>query len=169
MAYIKVFGSYVPQLDKSTRLAETAVIVGDVHIGADSSVWYGAVIRGDVQPIRIGQGSNIQEGAILHASTHRSPCIVGNAVTVGHQAILHGCTIHDEVLIGMGAVILDEAVIPSHTIIAAKALVLERQRLESGFLYAGIPAKKIKPLSETQIQGIQKSAMHYIENAKISL
>jgi carbonic anhydrase/acetyltransferase-like protein (isoleucine patch superfamily) len=166
MALIKAFQSSTPDIHPSARLAETCVIVGDVEIGKDSSVWYGAVMRGDVQPIRIGEGSNIQDGAILHASTSRAPCVVGNRVTVGHQAILHGCTVHDEALIGMGAVVLDEAVVPSHTIVAAKALILEGSVLESGFLYAGIPAKKIKPLSQAQIDGIKESATHYIENAK---
>ncbi|MEZ4684526.1 MAG: gamma carbonic anhydrase family protein [Bacteroidia bacterium] len=165
MAYIKAFRSTNPQIHELARLAETAVIIGDVVIGKNSSVWFGAVLRGDVQAIRIGERSNIQDGAILHASTGRVPCIVGSDVTVGHQAILHGCTVHDEALIGMGAVILDEAVVPSFTIVAAKALVLERTVLESGFLYAGIPAKKIKALSPDQIKGIRESAAHYVENA----
>ena len=169
MALIKSFNSILPRYENPVFLAETSVLVGDIEIGEHSSVWYGAILRGDVQPIRIGKGTNIQDGAILHASTGRAPCVVGNHVTVGHQAILHGCTIEDEALIGMGAVILDEAVVPRHTVIAAKALVLEGSKLESGFLYAGIPAKKIKALSPEQIQGLQRSAQHYVENAKASL
>ncbi|MFK7970869.1 MAG: gamma carbonic anhydrase family protein [Bacteroidia bacterium] len=166
MALIKSYKGIHPTLHHKVYLAETAVVVGDVEIGTDSNIWYGAVIRGDVEPIKIGKGTNIQDGAMLHTSTDRVPCIVGDYVTVGHHAILHGCTIHDEVLIGMGAVVLDEAVVPSHTLIAANAVVTEGSKLEGGFIYAGVPARKIKALSPEQIADFRANAEHYIEHAK---
>lgn len=166
MALIKPYKQHCPKIHSEAVVLEMAVLVGDVEVGEGSSIWYGAILRGDVQPIRIGMNSNIQDGAILHASTGRVPCIVGDRVTVGHQAILHGCTVEDEALIGMGAVILDEAVVPSHTIVAAKAVVLEGTKLESGFLYAGIPARKIKPLTPDQINKLRSGAMHYVTLAR---
>ena len=124
-------------------------------------------MRGDIDFLIIGERTNIQDGAILHCSGFRTPTIVGNDVTIGHRAIIHGCTIGDEVLIGMGAIILDEAVIPSHTVIGAGALVTERSQLESGWLYAGVPARKIKPLTPEQIGLLKASAAHYVENARM--
>ena len=167
MALLKDFGSHTPQIHSTARLAENATVIGEVSIGEQSSVWYQAVLRGDVGAIRIGNRTNIQDAAILHCTTGRTPCIVGDDVVVGHRAVLHGCTIEDEVLIGMGAIILDEAVVPKHCIIAAGALVPEGKKLESGFLYAGVPAKKLKPLRPQQIAMIKMSAAHYAENAEL--
>lgn len=163
---IKNFLSYSPQIAEDVFVAENATVIGRVFIGKDSSIWYNAILRGDVDEIRIGERTNIQDAAILHCSTHRSPTVIGNDVTIGHQAMIHGCTIGDEVLIGMGAIILDEVVIPKHTVVAAGALITERSVLESGFLYAGVPAKKIKALSPEQISMLKLSALHYVENAK---
>ncbi len=163
---VKKFLSFSPQIAENVFIAENASIIGRVWIGKDSSVWYNAILRGDVDDIRIGERTNIQDAAILHCSTFRSPTIIGNDVTIGHGAMIHGCKIGDEVLIGMGAIILDEVVIPSHTVVAAGALVTERSVLESGFLYAGVPAKKIKALLPEQIEMLKVSAWHYVENAK---
>lgn len=166
MPLIKAWRGESPQTTHPVYLAENATLIGRVHIGRESSLWYNAVARGDVEAIFIGEQSNIQDGAILHCSTGRSPLRIGSRVTVGHAAILHGCTLHDELLIGMGATVLDDAVVPSHTLVAAGALVPERMVLESGFLYAGIPAKKIRPLTEAEIAHIRRSALHYVEMAK---
>jgi len=161
----KSFNGISPATD-GAFVAENATLIGAVTMGRGSSVWYGAVLRGDVQPIYIGERTNIQDLAMIHATTGRTPTTVGNDVTVGHGAILHGCTIGDEVLIGMGAVILDGAIVPGHTLVAAKALVLENSVLESGWLYGGIPAKKIKPLSEEQLAFFARSAAHYVAAAQ---
>lgn len=163
MALIKSYKTYSPQIAHDAWLAENATIIGDVVIGSQSSIWYQAVLRGDVGKITIGKESNIQDGAILHTTTNQSTCNVGDRVVVGHGAILHGCTVEDEALIGMGAIVLDHAQVPSHTIVGAGALVTEGKKLESGFLYAGVPAQKIKPLSEVQVQMIRLGALHYVE------
>lgn len=166
MPIIRSFGKHHPQIASDVFVADNATIIGQVEIGSQSSIWYQAVLRGDVGAIIIGERTNIQDAAILHCSTGRTPCIVGNDIVVGHRAILHGCRIEDEVLIGMGAIILDEVVVPSHTIIAAGALVPEGKKLQPGFMYAGIPAKPIKPLSPQQIMMIRMGAMHYVENGQ---
>ncbi len=165
---IKKFLSHTPQIAEGVFIAENATIIGRVFIGKDSSVWYNAILRGDVDEIRVGERTNIQDAAILHCSTYRQPTVIGNDVTIGHGAMIHGCTIEDEVLIGMGAIILDEAFIPRHTVVAAGALITERSVLESGFLYAGVPAQKVKALSSEQIAMLKMSALHYVENAKNS-
>ena len=165
MANIYPFEDFHPQFGKEVFLAPNATLTGDIVIGDRSSIWFNAVMRGDVGPIRIGKETNIQDGVIVHCSTGRTPTIIGDRVVIGHGAIIHGCRIEDEVLIGIGAIVLDEAVIPSHTIIAAGALVTERKQLEGGFLYAGIPARKIKPITDEQIDYIRKGAARYIEKA----
>lgn len=152
-----------PKIAKGVFVAPHATIIGDVTIGHESSIWFNAVIRGDVEAIIIGQRTNIQDGCIIHTSTNRCPTIVGNDVTIGHGAMLHGCTIEDEVLIGMGAIVLDEVVVPKHTLVAAGALVPERMVLESGWMYAGVPARKIKPLTAAQVEGILRGAKSYVE------
>lgn len=167
MALIKTYKLFTPKIGASVFLAENATIIGDVEIGEGSSIWYFAVLRGDVGAIRIGERTNIQDGAIVHCTTGLTPAYIGNDCVIGHQAMIHGATIEDEVLIGMGAIVLDEAVVPRHTIVAAGALVSPGSKLESGFLYAGIPAKKIKPLSQHQIDMIRLGAAHYVENGKI--
>ncbi|MEL6675914.1 MAG: gamma carbonic anhydrase family protein [Bacteroidota bacterium] len=166
MAYLKAFQQHQPQIHPSVFLAEGSIVIGQVEIGADSSVWYHAVLRGDVGAIKIGERTNIQDASILHCTTGLTPTIIGNDVVVGHRAIIHGATIEDEVLIGMGAIVLDQVLVPKHTIVGAGALVPQGKVLESGWLYAGVPAKKIKPLSPPQIQMIKLGALHYIENAK---
>lgn len=169
MPIIQPFGAHQPILAEDVFVAENATLIGEVSVGAESSIWFQAVLRGDVGAIRIGERTNIQDAAILHCTTGRTPTIVGNEVVVGHRAILHGCRVEDQTLIGMGAIVLDEAVIPSHTIIAAGALVPEGKQLESGWLYAGVPAKPIKPLTEQQIQMIQYGAAGYVEKSRLYL
>lgn len=163
---ILLYKGILPTIAEDAYIAPNATIIGDVSIGAESSIWFNAVIRGDVEAIRIGQRTNIQDGCIIHTSTNRCPTIVGNDVTVGHRAMLHGCTIEDEVLIGMGAIVLDEVVVPRHTLVAAGALVPERKVLESGWLYAGVPAKKIKPLTAAQVEGILRGAESYVDKGR---
>lgn len=166
---IKAFEGVIPDINPSSRIAPNATLIGKLTIGADSSVWYNCVLRGDVEAIKIGERTNIQDHSILHCTTGRSPVTIGNDVTVGHRAIIHGCTIDDECLIGMGAIILDDAHVPKHTVVAAAALVREGSKLESGFLYAGVPARKIKAISPEQIALLKLSAAHYVHNSSQQL
>lgn len=145
-----------PQLGSNCFIAENATVAGDVKMGNDCSVWFTAVVRGDVHCIRIGNKVNIQDGAIIHCTYQQAAVEIGNFVSIGHRAIVHGCTIKDNVLIGMGAIIMDHAIINSNSIIAAGSVVLENTVVESGSIYAGIPAKKIKDLDE-------KNFRHLIE------
>ena len=146
----------LPVLDKSPSwgencfIAPNATIVGEVQMGNNCSVWFNAVIRGDVNSISIGNDSNIQDGAVIHATYQKASTFIGNRVSIGHNAIVHGCTLEDHVLVGMGAIVMDDVVVEEYCIIAAGSVVLERTICESGFLYAGIPAKKIKPVTEEQ-------------------
>jgi carbonic anhydrase/acetyltransferase-like protein (isoleucine patch superfamily) len=143
-------------------IAENATIVGDVVMGSNCSVWFNAVIRGDVHYIRIGDNTNIQDGAVIHATYLRAPTNIGSNVSIGHNALVHGCTLHDHTLVGMGAIVMDHAVVNQFVIIAAGAVVLENTICESGFLYAGMPAKKIKPLTEQQIELLKQLPKNYI-------
>lgn len=158
----------LPVLEKSPVwgdncfIAPNATIVGDVVMGANCSVWFNAVIRGDVNSIRIGNDTNIQDGAVIHATYQKAATIIGNRVSVGHNAIVHGCTLEDHILIGMAAIVMDHAVVEPYCIIAAGAVVLENTRCESGYLYAGIPAKKIKPITEEQRALLDKLPDNYI-------
>ena len=138
--------------------------MGDVKLGKNCTVWFNAVIRGDVNEIRIGDDTNIQDGAVIHATYQKSPTTIGNNVSIGHNAIVHGCTIHDNVLVGMGSIIMDDCIIESNCIIAAGAVVSKNTRVESGSIYAGIPAKKIKDISQELISGeIHRIADNYVE------
>lgn len=149
---IKPVRGFTPQLGKNCFVAENATIVGDVILGDDCSVWFNAVIRGDVNSIRMGNKVNIQDGAVIHCTFEQSKTVVGNKVSIGHNAILHGCQIGDNVLVGMGAIIMDHTVVESNVLIGAGAVVPERSHLESGFVYAGVPAKKLKPLTKENFQ-----------------
>lgn len=139
-----------PEWGESCFIAPNATIVGDVKIGDGCSVWFNTVIRGDVNSIKIGDESNIQDGAVIHATYLKAATDIGNRVSVGHNAIVHGCTVKDHVLIGMGAIVMDHAIIEEFCIIAAGSVVLENSICESGYLYAGTPAKKIKPVTDEQ-------------------
>lgn len=164
MAYIKEVRGHIPSIGEGTFVADTAVIVGDVTIGRDSSIWFNAVLRGDVNTITIGDRTNIQDGAVIHTlydgSPHPSQTHIGNDVSVGHNAIIHGGIIGDNCLIGMGAIILDNAEVPSGCIIAAGALVLSNAKLEPDSLYAGIPARKIRTVTPEQREQIIKRTAH---------
>ena len=153
-----------PQFGKDCFVAPNATIVGDVVMGDNCSVWFSAVVRGDVNSIRLGNKVNVQDGAIIHATFQKTKTIVGNNISIGHNAIVHGCTIHDNVLIGMGSIVMDNAVIHTNTIIAAGAVVLEGTICEAGSIYAGVPAKKIKDISQDLISGeIERIANNYIK------
>lgn len=143
-------------------MAENATIVGDVVLGEACTVWFNAVVRGDVNSIRIGNKTNIQDGAVIHCTYQRASTTIGNNVSIGHNAIVHGCTVEDNVLIGMGAIVMDHAVVQTNCIVAAGAIVLEKTVCESGYIYAGIPAKKVKALSPEQIEGLDKVANNYV-------
>ena len=134
-------------------IAPNATVVGDVVTGNDCSIWFNAVVRGDVNSIRMGNKVNIQDGAVIHCTYQRSKTIIGNNVSIGHNAIVHGCTVHDDVLIGMGAIVMDNAEIGSNSIIAAGAVILENTKVEPGSIYAGVPAKKVKNISPALING----------------
>ena len=164
MAYIKEVRGHTPSVGEGTFVAETAVIVGDVTIGRDCSIWFNAVLRGDVNTITIGNRTNIQDGAVIHTlydgSPHPSQTHIGNDVSVGHNAVIHGGIIGDNCLIGMGAIILDNAEVPAGCIIAAGALVLSNAKLEPDSLYAGIPARKIRTVTPEQREQIIKRTAH---------
>jgi carbonic anhydrase/acetyltransferase-like protein (isoleucine patch superfamily) len=147
MSLIKSVRGFSPKFGKNIYLAENATVIGDVIMGDDCSVWFQAVVRGDVHSIRIGNKVNIQDGAIIHCTYQRAPTVIGNNVSVGHRAIVHGCIIKDNVLVGMGAMVMDNCVVESNVLIAAGAVVLENSHLESNCIYAGVPAKKVKELS----------------------
>lgn len=152
-----------PVLGTDCYIAENATIVGDVVMGDQCSVWFNAVIRGDVNYIRIGNKVNIQDGAIIHCTYQKFPTLVGNNVSIGHNAIVHGCDIKDNVLIGMGAIVMDNCVIESNSIIAAGAVVTQNTHVEAGSIYAGIPAKKVKDISQELISGeIDRIADNYV-------
>lgn len=151
-----------PQIGEDTFIAPNSTLVGDVQIGAHCSIWFNAVVRGDVNYIKVGDYSNIQDNVTIHGTYLKNGTDIGSYVNIGHNALVHGCTIHDYVLIGMGAIVMDRAVIESNVIIAAGAVILENTHCESGYLYAGVPAKKIKPLTEEQLQLLKKLPHNYV-------
>jgi gamma-carbonic anhydrase len=162
MALIKSVKGVWPSLGKNCFVADNATITGDVIIGDDCSVWFNAVIRGDVHTIRIGHHVNVQDGAVIHATYQKAPTEIGNYVSIAHGAIIHGCTIKDNVLIGMGAIIMDHAEIGSNSIVAAGALVTKGMVIEGGSVYAGVPAKKVKDIDPSLSVGeIQRIANSY--------
>ena len=152
-----------PSWGKNCFIAPNATLCGDVVMGDDCSIWFNAVLRGDVNSIRLGNKVNVQDGAVIHCTYLKSKTIVGNNVSIGHNAIVHGCVIEDNVLVGMGAIIMDHAVIGANSIIAAGAVVLENTMVEPGSIYAGVHAKKIKEISEQLIKGeIERIANNYL-------
>jgi carbonic anhydrase/acetyltransferase-like protein (isoleucine patch superfamily) len=155
-----------PQFGNNCFIAPNATVVGDVITGDDCSIWFNAVIRGDVNFIRIGNKVNIQDGACIHCTYKRSGTTIGNHVSIGHHAIVHACTVHDHVLIGMGAIIMDDAVVHSNTIIAAGAVVLEGTICMAGSIYAGVPAQKVKDIDKAKIEGeIDRISENYVRYA----
>jgi carbonic anhydrase/acetyltransferase-like protein (isoleucine patch superfamily) len=163
MPIIKPVNGKQPQIPDDCYIAENATIVGDVTMGSQCSIWFNAVIRGDVHYIKMGNKVNVQDGAIIHATYQKSPTTIGNNVSIGHNAIVHGCTIHDNVLIGMGSIVMDDCVVESNSIIAAGAVVTQNTRVEAGSIYAGVPAKKVKDISKEMISGeIDRIANNYV-------
>jgi carbonic anhydrase/acetyltransferase-like protein (isoleucine patch superfamily) len=163
MALILPVKNISPTIGENCFLAPNATIVGDVEMGNDCSVWFSAVVRGDVNSIRMGNKVNIQDGAVIHCTFEKTKTIIGNNVSIGHNAIVHGCTIADNVLIGMGSIVMDNVTIGSNTIIAAGAVVLENTVVEAGCIYAGVPAKKVKTISQELINGeINRIANNYL-------
>ena len=162
---IKAVNGKSPSIQEDCYIAENATIVGDVTIGKQCSIWFNAVLRGDVNFIKIGDKVNIQDGAVVHCTYQKHPTIIGNNVSVGHNAIVHGCTIHNNVLVGMGAIIMDNCTIHSNTIIAAGAVVTQNTIVESGAIYAGVPAKKVKDIDQsnfaTEIDRISNNYVMY--------
>jgi carbonic anhydrase/acetyltransferase-like protein (isoleucine patch superfamily) len=156
-----------PAWGENCFIAPNATIVGDVIMGNECSVWFNTVIRGDVNSIRMGNRVNVQDGAVIHCTYRKTKAIIGNDVSIGHNAIVHGCTLHDNVLIGMGAIVMDNAVVNSNTIIAAGAVVLENTVCEAGSIYAGVPARKVKDIEQSKIEGeIHRSAGNYVGYAR---
>ena len=166
MALIKKVRGFEPVIGKNCYLADNATIIGDTVIGDDCSIWFNTVIRGDVNFIKMGNKVNVQDGACIHCTFQKYGTTIGNNVSIGHNAIVHGCTLHDNVLVGMGAIVMDNCVVHSNTIIAAGAVVLENTICEAGSIYAGVPAKKVKDISQELIHGeINRIANNYIRYA----
>ncbi|WP_047049367.1 gamma carbonic anhydrase family protein [Vibrio mexicanus] len=170
MISIRSYKGIAPQIGKRVYIDSSTVLVGDIKIGDDSSIWPLVAARGDVNHIHIGERTNVQDGSVLHV-THKNaenpegyPLIIGNDVTIGHKVMLHGCIIHDRVLVGMGAIVLDAAVIEEEVMIGAGSLVPPGKRLESGYLYVGSPVKQARPLTDKERAFLQKSANNYVQN-----
>ena len=164
MATILTVQGKDPQFGENCFIAPNATIAGDVTMGNDCSIWFNAVLRGDVHYIKMGNKVNVQDGAVIHCTYLKHPTTIGNNVSIGHNALVHGCTIHDNVLIGMGSIVMDGCVVHSNSIIAAGAVVLEGTIVEEGSIYAGVPAKKIKMVSEAMITGeINRIADNYVK------
>ncbi|MDQ7090136.1 MAG: gamma carbonic anhydrase family protein [Methylococcales bacterium] len=167
---IRKFKNKQPKMGRHVYIDEASIIIGDVVLGDDVSIWPTAVIRGDVSYIRIGDKTNVQDGSVLHVShanphieEKNHPLIIGQGVTIGHKAVVHACTIGDYCLIGMAAVIMDDAIIDDYVILGAGSLVLSGQKLEGGHLYLGSPAKKIRALNESETEFLRYSSQHYVE------
>lgn len=160
---IKEVNGKFPEIPNDCYIADNATIVGDVVLGTNCSVWFNAVIRGDVNSIVIGDKVNIQDGAVIHCTYQKHPTIIGNNVSIGHNAIVHGCTIKDNVLIGMGAIVMDNCVIESNSIVAAGSVITQNTVVESGCIYAGVPAKKVKDIDQSDFAGeIERISNNYV-------
>ena len=166
MALIKEVRGFTPQFGEDIYLAENATIVGEVKCGKQCSFWFNAVVRGDVNYIKMGDKVNVQDGAVIHGTFEKSPTNIGNNVSIGHQAMVHGCTIKDNVLIGMGAIIMDDCIIGENSIIAAGAVLTAKTIVAPGSIYAGVPAKKIKDIPQNLVEGeINRIANNYVKYA----
>lgn len=161
MAIIKTIRGFSPKFGNNCFLADNAVVVGEVTMGDNCTVWFNAVVRGDVHSISIGDNTNIQDGAIIHCSYQKAKTIIGINVSIAHNAIVHGCTIHDNVLVGMGAIIMDDAIVESNSVIAAGAVVLPGTHIAAGSVYAGVPAKRVKDISDEMKIVITRTANNY--------
>ena len=162
---LSVLGKH-PQFGNKCFVAPNATIVGDVSMGDECSIWFNAVLRGDVHFIKLGNKVNVQDGAVIHCTYQKNPTIIGNHVSIGHNALVHGCTIHDNVLIGMGSIVMDRCIVHSNSIVAAGAVLTEGTVVEAGSIYGGVPAKKIKDISPELIHDeIDRIANHYLTYA----
>ncbi len=165
---IRSFKNISPVIGNKVFIDESAVVIGDVTIADDVSIWPTSVIRGDVESIQIGEGTNVQDGSVLHVShagdysTEGHPLKIGKGVTIGHRAVVHACTVGDYCLVGIGAIIMDDAVLEDYVMLGAGALVPPRKRLESGYLYVGVPVKQVRPLKDSEKQFLEYSCKHYI-------
>ncbi len=163
MALLKPLLGKTPQIGEGTFLAETSTIIGDVVMGTQCSIWYNAVIRGDVNSIRLGNKVNIQDNVMLHCTYEKYPLSIGNNVSIGHNAIAHGCTLHDNVLIGMGAIVMDNCVVESNSIVGAGSVVTQGTYIKSGEVWGGIPARKLKDISTDLLEGeVERIANNYV-------
>ena len=164
MALIKELLGKTPQIGENTFLAETATVIGDVTMGKDCSIWYNAVIRGDVHFIKMGDKVNVQDNAMLHCTFEKFPLTIGNNVSIGHNAIVHGCTINNNVLIGMGAIVMDDCLVESNSIVGAGSVVTQGTHIKSGEVWGGIPARKIKDISSELLEGeVNRIANNYVK------
>lgn len=161
MALIKTVRGLTPRFGNNCFLADNATVVGEVTMGDNCTVWFNAVVRGDVNSITIGDNTNIQDGVIIHCTYQKASTVIGNNVSIAHNAVVHGCIVEDNVLIGMGAIIMDDAVIGTDSVIAAGAIVLPGTKVEPGSMYAGMPAKRIKDISEEMREVIRRTARNY--------
>lgn len=161
MALIKTVRGFAPRFGKACFIAENATVVGEVTMGDNCTVWFNAVIRGDVHSITIGNNTNIQDGAVIHCTYQKAKTVIGNNVSIAHNAVVHGCTVEDNVLIGIGAIILDDAIVGSNSVIAAGAVVLPGTKVEPDSIYAGMPAKKVKDITPEMREVIQRTARNY--------
>ncbi len=169
MAVIKPYKGIFPRIHPSVYISDNVYVIGDVEIGEDSSLWFGAVVRGDVNYIRIGKRTNIQDNSVVHVTHETAPTIVGDNVTVGHRVILHGCVLGNNILVGMGAILMDGAEVEDNVIIGAGALVTQNKKIPSGVLVAGVPAKVIRDLREEEIRMIEESAQNYVQYKNVYL
>lgn len=166
MTNLVPFKGILPTIDPTAWVAPTATVIGDTHIGAHSNIWFGAVLRGDVENIRVGEYTNVQDNAVIHVTSGKFSTSIGNRVTIGHGAIVHACTIHDESLIGMGSIILDGAVVESGAMVGAGAVVSPGKRVPSGWLWTGLPAKPFRNLTDEEKNYLAWSATHYAKLAE---
>lgn len=160
-AIVRSVRGFTPQFGRNCFLADNAVVVGEVILGNNCTVWFNAVVRGDVHSITVGDNTNIQDGVVIHCTYQKAKTVIGNNVSIAHHAIVHGCTIHDNVLIGMGAIVMDDAVVGENSVIAAGAVVLAGTIVEPGSIYAGMPAKKVKDIGNDMKEVIQRTARNY--------
>jgi len=161
---ITILEEKIPKIHKSVFIAPTASVIGDVVVGAESSIWFGAVVRGDINRITIGKRTNVQDLSVLH--TDNLPCMIGDEVTIGHRAIVHGCTIGNRILIGMGSILMNDVIIEDDVVIGAGALITEGIKIPSRTLVIGFPARIKRDLTEEEVKRLQSTASHYVENAK---
>jgi carbonic anhydrase/acetyltransferase-like protein (isoleucine patch superfamily) len=156
----------IPKIDDSAFVAESAYVCGDVHIGEQASIWFGSVLRGDVQAITVGARTNVQDGTIIHASTGGPPTVIGADVTIGHRAVLHGCTVEDKAFIGIGAIVLDRAVVRRNAMLAAGAVLTPGKVIEANELWAGNPARFVRKLTEQDIENMYLNTQRYVALGK---